>query len=603
MLLEALAGCAMSASSALHNAKRHLVRFDCYEADLDSGELRKRGIRLRLRDQSFQVLAVLLQHPGEVITREELRQRLWRDEVFVDFEKSLNTAVARLREALADSAAHPRFVETVPKRGYRFVADIFTPAPAAAEPKTSRARLIVLPLVNLSGDPAQDYFSDAMTEEIITALAGVAPEQLAVIARTTAMHYKGTHKDVAHIGRELNVGYAVEGGVRRTEKEVGINVQLIDTTDQSHLFAKRYDSELLDAFSVRGRIAQEVAAHIPAIARDAHGAVASARSMRKPTDDILAYNAYMQGRYYVRRWTPECIAKAKDCFELAIARDPEFAQAHAALAELYGWMGWLGFMDPKDVFPSGVWAAMRALEIDNTVAQAHAWLGLFRKEHDCNWAEVHRAVTRAVELDPTSPEIRFWYAGAYLLPLGRIEDAVAEVEAALEIDPLSVFLRSWLGLMFDFGRQYDKGLKEAKLAIELDSSAYIPHFVLGHLYRDKGMFEESIAAHRVAVERSGDAPLMLGWLGLSIGLSGNSVEARSLLEHLQRVANCIYVPPSAFAWIHLGLGEVDEAFLWMGRAIGAHDPMMTPIKTYAFLDPFRRDPRFADLLRKMNLAS
>ncbi len=578
-----------------------VIRFDCYEVDLRSGVLRKRGVRIGLRDQSFQVLTALLEHPGEVVTRDDLRRRVWSDEVFVDFENNLNAVIARLREALGDSAERPRFIETLPKRGYRFIAEAYGIPHAAAEPQPDRVRLVVLPFLNLSGDPAEEYFSDAMTDETITALASLAPERLAVIARTTAMHYKGSHKDVARIGRELNVDYAVEGGVRRSSKEVSFNVQLIKINDQSHLFARKYDSELADVFNLQTRLAEELAAHIPIISEQIQ--FAAVRVKRKPTEDVLAYNAYMEGRYHVRRWTPEGIAKAKQCFEYAITRDPEFALAHVALSEVYGMTGWLGFVDPKDAYPPGIWAALRALEIDGNLASAYSWLALYCKEQTCNWPDVHRKVARALELDSTSPEIRFWYAGAYLLPLGRIEEAVRELQYALEIDPLSVFLRCWLGLMFDFCRQYDKGLKEATLARELDPSSYIPHFVLGHLYRDKGMFDDSIAAHRVAAERSGNAPLMLGWLGLPLGLSGNTAEARRILEHLRTVATRAYVSPSAFAWIHLGLGEIDDAFLWMDRAIDAHDPMMTPIKTYAFMDPLRDDPRFHALLRKMKLAS
>lgn len=580
----------------------HIVRFGPFEVDLDAGELLKRGTRIGLREQSFQVLASLLEHPGQVVTRDELRQRLWGGEVFVDFDKSLNTAVAGLREALGDRADDPRYIETLPKRGYRLVASVFAPLAEAPETAARRARLAVLPFVNLSGDPAEEYFSDAITDEIITALATLAPEQLAVIARTTAMHYKGSHKDVARIGRELGVHYIVEGGVRRISNQVSFNVQLIQACDQTHLFARKYEFELLDVFSIQTQLAQELAAHIPPIAETASVAAVAGRDRRKPTQDVLAYNAYMQGRYYIRQWIPESIAKAKQRFEEAIARDPEFALAYSSLAEVHGWMGWLGFVPPKDAFPAGVWAALRAVEIDSTLAQAHAMLGLFRKEHDCNWAEVERRTAQALQLDSASPEIRFWRAGAYLLPLGKIDQAIAEIQRALEIDPLSVFLRCWLGLMCDFGRQYDFGLKEANLALELDPNSYIPHFVLGHLYRDKRMFAESIAAHRVAVERSGSAPLMLGWLGLVLGLSGNTAEARSILQHLYDVAARAYVPPTGFAWLHFAVGEVDDAFVWMDRAIDAHDPMMTPIKTYAFMDPMRDDPRFHVLLRKMNLA-
>lgn len=580
----------------------HIIRFGAFEVDLDAGELFKRGTRIGLREQSFQVLASLLEHPGHVVTRDDLRQRLWQDEVFVDFDKSLNTAVARLREALADSADHPKFIETLPKRGYRFIAGVVNPLTEARE-LVRRPRLAVLPLVNLSADPAEEYFSDAITEELITALASLVPEKLAVIARTTAMHYKGSHKDVARIGRELGVDYLVEGGVRRTNNQVSFNVQLIQASDQTHLFARKYDFQALDVFSIQTCLAQEVAAHIPALAETTGPTEVTGRDKRKLTENILAYNAYMQGRYYIHQWTPEAIAKAKQCFEEAIARDTEFALAYAGLAEANGWMGWLGFVRPKDAFAAGVWAALRAIEIDRTLAQAHAMLGLFRKEHDCNWTEVERRTAQALRLDPASPEIRFWRAGAYWLPLGNIEQAVAEIQRALDIDPLSVFLRCWIGLMYDFGRQYDRGLTEVNLAQELDPSSYISYFVLGHLYRDKHMFNESIAAHRVAAERSGGAPLMLGWLGLALGLSGNSAEVHILLQHLCSIAARAYVPPTSFAWIYLALGEIDDAFDWMDRAIDANDPMMTPIKTYAFLDPLRHDPRFHALLRKMNLAS
>lgn len=491
----------------------HGLRFGCFEVELDTGRLLKRGMRVGLREQSFQVLALLLKHAGEVVTRDELRQCLWHDEVFVDFDKSLNTAVADLREALCDPADRPHFIETLPKRGYRFIANVFTRPAAAPERFVQRVRLVVLPFVNLTGDPAEEYFADAMTDEIITSLASVAPQQLAVIARTTAMHYKTSHKDVARIVRELGVDFIVEGGVRRANNNVSFNVQLIQGSDQTHLFAKKYDSEVLDIFSLQTQLAREVAAHIPAITESVTVAAVESRAKRKPTEDVLAYNAYMQGRYYIRQWIPECIAKAKQLFEHAIARDPQFALAYSSLAEVYGWMGWLGFVHPKDAFPAGVWAALRALEIDGTLAQAHAMLGLFRKEHDCNWVEVQRRTAQALSLDLSSPEIRFWRAGAYLLPLGKIEEAIAEIQRALEIDPLSVFL----------------------------------------------------------------------------------------LKHLYGIATRAYVPPTSFAWVHFAVGEVDDAFEWMDRAIDAHDPMMTPIKTYAFMDPIRDDQRFHALLRKMNL--
>jgi TolB-like protein len=249
----------------------HVVRFDCFEVDLAVGQLRKRGIRLRLRDQPFQVLASLLEQPGQVVTREDLRQRLWCDGVFVDFDNSLNIAIARLRTALGDSAAHPRFIETLPKRGYRFIGNVSSAAETAP---VRRPRLAVLPFMNLSGDPGQEYFSDAMTDEIITEFARLAPEQLAVIARTTAMHYKGSQKDVARIGRDLGVDYLVEGGVRRVNGHVGINVQLIQVSYQTHLFGRKYEAALDDIFNLQRHVALDIADRIgvaPSAREDSRG--------------------------------------------------------------------------------------------------------------------------------------------------------------------------------------------------------------------------------------------------------------------------------------------------------------------------------------------
>ena len=313
----------------------NIVRFARYEVDLSAGQLYKHGIKITLRDKSFQVLAALLEHPGEVVTREELRRQLWREEVFVDFDNNLNTAIARLREVLCDSADHPRFIETLPKRGYRFLESV-SELPRTPEKRTAkRIRLVVLPFLNLSGDPAQEYFSDAISDEVITALAGVAPEQLAVIARTTSMHYKGSQKGVARIGRELGVDYVVEGGIHRVNDYVGINVQLIQVSDQTHLFAKKYDAALDDIFNMQRHVALDITGRIgvtPVPDNSRAGVAVGGRVGRKPTEDLAAYNEYIQARYLMGKTTEEGLAKAKQHLETAIACDPEFALAYDALA-------------------------------------------------------------------------------------------------------------------------------------------------------------------------------------------------------------------------------------------------------------------------------
>ncbi|MBZ5613918.1 MAG: winged helix-turn-helix domain-containing protein [Acidobacteriia bacterium] len=587
-----------------------VVRFDCFEADLQSGELRKRGIRIGLRNQSFQVLAALLEHPGEVVTRENLQQLLWHDNVFVDFETNLNAAVGHLREALNDSAEHPRFIETLPRRGYRFLAEAY--APPEPQRNAGRVRLVVLPFVNMS-ESAQNYCSDAMTDEIITALASLVPEHLAVIARTTAMHYKGTHKDVGRIGRELAASYVVEGGIRRDNDHASVNVQVIQTSDQSHVFARRYEAALRDIFQLHSSIAKDIAIHLnlPGIAEEVHRTSAWVAGRRQATNNIAAYNEYIQGRYLAERLIPEEMAKAKQHFEDAIRYDPEFALAHMALADLFSWLGYKGYMRPKDAYAIGITYALRAVEIDDTLAEAHAVLASYHKQLDYNWPAAQRSMARALELNHTSPFVRFSNAMVILMPHNRIEEAVTELRGALESDPLDTGVRCWLGIMLLLGRDYDAGIDEANYMRELEPNSCWPPFIQGIAYRQK-YFEESlrgkirsdfaekaIAGHRRAMELAPGADHLLAWLGFALGVCGRKAEARRILKQFQRSEH--YILPTNFAHVYLGLREIDTAFDWLDRAVEERDQNMMPILSYAHFDPLRSDPRFDRLLRKMKL--
>jgi len=458
-----------------------LLRFEDYEVDLRAGQLLKRGLRISLCQKSFQVLAALVEHPGQVVTREELRQRLWPDDVFVDFDNNLNTAIGTLREALCDSADRPRFIETLPKRGYRFIANVFE-APRAPEPaRAPRVKLVVLPFVNLSGDPAQEYFSDAMTDEIISELAALAPQQLAVIARTTAMHYKGSHKDVSRIGRELGVDYVVEGGVHRSDDQVGINVQLIQVSDQTQLFAARHEAKLRDRFNVHRRIVSDLAARIgvvPVPGTTRGGAAVGAAPARRPTDNLAAYNEYIQARHDLAWVTAESLTSAREHLERAIAGDPEFALAYDALAEVYWYLGYVGFVSPRRAFSAGIVHALRAIEIDSLRAETHALLGQFHKTAEYNWDEVEREMAIALRLDPNSPLVRMRYAVSGLMPHGRLEEAVSELEHVLELDPLSFLGRYWLGIMLVLGRHYERSIEEGQKLLELDAKYYLAYFVM-----------------------------------------------------------------------------------------------------------------------------
>jgi TolB-like protein/tetratricopeptide (TPR) repeat protein len=573
-----------------------VIRFGEFEVDLPAGRVLKRGVKVKLREQSFQVLSVLLEHAGEVVSREQLQQRLWPGEPLVDVEINLNTAIARLREALGDSAERPHFIETLPKHGYRFLATASESAKSAPVLE-KRARLVVLPFANLGGDPAEEYLGDAMADEIITALCQVAPEQLAVIARTTAMHYKGSEKDVAHIGRELGVEYVVEGGVRRSAGQVAVNVQLIQVPDQAHVFAGKYEVEMREVFGIQNRIAKEIATHIPSVS----GLGGGGRARRKPTEDLVAYQLYLRGHHHIEEATPESLAKAKEFFEGAIARDPQFALAYAALSDFYYWMGFLGYVPPRQTFSAGLWAALRAVEIDPTLAETHGLLGTYHHSLDYNWREVRRELTLALELDPSSPDVRFRKGVSELMPLGRLEEALRQLECGLEFDPLSQTLHCWLSVVLWLARDYDRAMREARVYQDLSPDFFLPPMMIGNIYRDSGRFPEAIAAERHAVELSGGTPYTLGWLGLALGQSGNTAEARSLLLQLKAMAAQAYVLPTCFAWTHIGLGEIDEAFHWMARAIDERDPTILALKTLPYLDPLRGDSRYLALLRQMNL--
>jgi TolB-like protein/Flp pilus assembly protein TadD len=578
-----------------------VVRFDRFDVDLSLGQLRKGNVRVHVRGQSFQVLAMLLERPGEIVTRDELRRRIWSDAVFVDFENSLNTAVGRLREALGDSAARPRFIETFAKRGYRFIGSVLPPS-SADTGAIPRPRLLVLPLSNVGGDPAQEYFSDAMTDEIITALASLAPQHLAVIARTTAMRYKNSRKDVARIGREVGVDYVVEGGVRNAGERVVVNVQLVQTSDQSHLFARRYDAKLGAMFDMQTSIAREIGVHIPSLA----GRVPSEQAGRKPTESLAAYHEYIQARHEMWKWTPEGVAKAKQHFESALAYDPRFALACDGLANLYGYLGMWGFLPPDEAEPLRWFYGMRAAELDPMLAEPrthvayHPQKTRYEDAYSYNWLEAERDMAAARDLNPNSPIIRVRHS-TVLLVLGEMREAIAELRCALEFDPLSPEVGFWLAWVLFLSRDYEQALAQAQRLVELEPEQPFAYMILGHVYLGMRHFDESAAVLRKAADISSGFPLILGWLGLALGLGGRVGEARMLLERLRATARERFVLPTSFAWLHLGLGEIDDAFGWMEQAVAHNDEWIHPLKTYPFLDPLRDDPRFGSLLRKLSL--
>ena len=575
------------------DARSGVIRFGEYEADLRSGELRKRGTRIKLPGKSFDVLALLLEHPGELVTREELQARLWPADVFVDFENNLNTAVARVREALGDSAEKPRFIETLPRRGYRFIARL-PDTPARVLSPAGRSKLAVLPLENLSGDPAQEYFSDGMTEELITQLAGLTPERLAVIARTSAMHYKGTRKDVARIGRELGVDYVVEGSVRRADGRVRISVQLIQVSDQTHLWAQSYDSGLGDILKVQTEVAQAIARQIQ-ITLPSTGGLRPALAV-----DPEAYDAYIKGLYHFSHFNPSGLNKAIEYFELAIKKDPRYAAAYAKLATTHALLGFFGWATASQAFPKAEKAALAALQVDDTHPDAHHALADAHFFHHWNLAAAEREYQRAVELAPNDPFQRW---GLFMFLGSMREDhaqAVAEAELARELDPLSVLLRSSFGYVLFWSRRYDQAIAESRGALEMDPNCVLAYYVLGLAWLAKCSFEDAIAVFLEATHRFRDS-YSLACLGMAYGLAGRQAEAREALAELERRAASQAVSPASFAWVYIGLGDKQSALDWLEKALAQHHPSVLWLRCSPPFDPLRSEPRFEQLLARLNL--
>jgi TolB-like protein/DNA-binding winged helix-turn-helix (wHTH) protein/Flp pilus assembly protein TadD len=570
-----------------------VIRFGTFEVDPSSGELRKRGIRIRLPEQSFKILLMLLMHPGALVTREELRRKLWPDGTFVDFDHGLNAAINRLRVALDDSAGNPRFVETLAHRGYRFIGS--AEGPSKGFPGT---RLAVLPFDNLSGDVGQEYFSDGMTEELITQLGRLEPRRLAVIARPSAMRYKGTNKRIDEIGGELSVDFILAGSVRRTGERVRITAQLVQVRDQTQLWAESYDRTLSDILDLQSEVAKAIAREI----KFALSPGAQARLTTHREVDPEAYEAYLKGRHYWNKRTEEGLKKAAEYFRQAIEKNPRYALAYSGLADSYTLLGDAGYgcLPPREAARGAKPAAIKALEIDDTLAEAHTSLGSVKEQFEWDWEGAEREYKRALELHPGSAIAHHWYA--YLLAqTGRLEEAAAEIGSARELDPLSLIINTDLGWVHYLARRYGQAIEQLLKTLELDSSFIRAHYLLGRSYLEKAMYRESIGNLQRAADLSGRNPVYVAGLGCAYAASGKRDEAAHILNELKETSERRYVPCYDIAIVHVTLGQKDDALVWLEKAFEEGSDFKDELGAGPALDPLRSDPRFQDLLRRVGL--
>jgi serine/threonine-protein kinase len=466
-------------------------------------------------------------------------------------------------------------------------------APTVGEPARIPS-LAVLPFANLSADKENEYFSDGLAEDIIDALTQVPG--LRVMARTSAFAFRGREQDVRKIGAELNVETILEGSVRRAGNRIRVTAQLVKASDGYHLWSQRFDREMTDVFAIQDEISQ-------AIAEKLRVRLAGDRPLvKRHTENVEAYSLFLRGRHSIFRMTSESLTKGREYLEQAIALDPNYALAYAGMAEYYFGSAYWGFMDPKEALPKCKSAAMEALSRDDTLAEAHATLGVARGIGDFDWLGAEREFQRALELNPASPIVRYYYGHWFLRPIGRLDEALSQLQRAVELDPLSALYNSILAHLHFVRRQYDLAIAQHRRAMDLDPGWYVPHWVLAIAHAHMGRGKEAIAEAQEACELSGRNSMTLGMLGRIYGLAGQSAEARQLLEELKARRRLTYVPPSSIALIHRGMGELDEALEWMARGVEERDlNLVVALSTEPSYDPLRSHPAFQALLRKMNL--
>jgi TolB-like protein/DNA-binding winged helix-turn-helix (wHTH) protein/tetratricopeptide (TPR) repeat protein len=607
-----------------------VVRFGIFELDAKSGELRRRGLKIRLPDQSFQVLRMLLDRPGDVVTREELRQRLWASDTSVDFDAGLNSAIRKLREALDDSAENPRFIETLPRRGYRFIGSVESttrdevPVAPSAATSASRSRrglmagglllavtiaalvvvygarwrmsagtaghirsLAVLPFDNLTGDSSQDYFVDGMTDALTTDLAQAGGFD--VVARTSAMRYKGAKKPLPVIGRELNVDALLAGAVIRSEHHVRITAQLSHAATERVVWARSYDGELSDVVTLQQQMARAIAAAIG-------GRVTSpaARAGQPSAVNPEAYDAYLKGLSVAGRQTYEGFRTAVGYFEEAVARQPGFAEAYAAMGHTQLQFLFGGPLSPRQAIPDAEANTRKALQLDETLAQAHRTLGEILHEFYWQWEEGDKEFRRAHELSGN----RSGALQAELLRTGRFEEALAGAERALRLDPLSFAAHVNVAIVHRAAGDYDRAVARIHRALEIFPTQPRGHFQLGVTFTFMGRIDDAIHELETAVKSSqGGNPRFEAYLGCAYARAGRPGDARRIVTALESRARQQYVSAFGLALIYDALGQKEPALAAIERAYQDHAVEFAQLNQYPPFKAIASEARFQTVMR------
>lgn len=602
-------------------ASRRAV-FSGFELDLETGELFRAGQRVPLQDQPFQILRLLLEHPGKLVTREELHRKLWPADTFVDFDHGLNKAVAKLRDALA---GEEELIETLPKRGYRFIGRLESSSPInhAGPSATIRRRrslliggaivavvivaavvarralvptpidaihsIAVLPLQNFSADPGQEYFSDGMTDALITDLAQTT--SLKVISRTSTIQYKGTTKPLPQIARELGVDAIIEGSVVRDNDHVRITAQLIDARNDRHLWARSYERKLSGILALQDEIASDITGEIRA-------SLPPEKDTQLPRPvDPAAYNEYLLGRYFWNKFSQGSTDSAIAHFNAALKIDPKYASAYAGLADAYllaaSTVGDGSYVEARA-------AARRALELDSSLAAPHATLARLYWA-DWDFRSTENEFQLAISRDRNYATAHQWHS-QFLLQRGRFGEAQEEAQLALELDPLSLAMNSTVAEALAASRQFDKAIAQFKKTLGMDPAFFPANFALVKLYRATGRHDLAVAQMRALCDHVRKFCTFTQKIEKAYATGGHKAVARLLIkENLRDEARGQRIVAWKMATYYVDLGEPDQAFAWLEKSYQKREPEILDIKIEPLLDPLRNDPRFPVLVKKVGL--
>ena len=586
-----------------HGAQPDPIRFGPFEFDRVNLELRKRGYVVKLQPQPLALLRLMVESAGRIISRDEIRRQIWSDDTFVDFERGINFAISQIRVALGDSPEKPRFIETIPRRGYRFLCTTQhgngrTNAVKARHDRNSYRSLAVLPLVNSTGAQETEYLGEGISESIINLISQLP--NIRVVPRTSAFRFRGPNFDWRRIARDLNVDAVLTGSVMQRGDQLIVQTELVDVNNQAQVWGSQLNRKFEDIFELQ----EELARHICECLRPRLTVHENELLSKRPTENREAYLLYLKAMFYANKWTPQGIQQGFTFCRQAIEKDPLFAGAFAGLAYLYIQVSYFGALSPFEAFPAARAAALKALVIDDGLATAHACMGYILLAYDWDWAGAEKASRRAIELASNIP------GGHHVLSLWCLvnrkpDEAIHEGKRALEIDPLSIPYHHNLAFIYLALRKYELGVEQLQKLLQVEPVFAPAHELLSYSYACMGRYEEAFAELDELGPFLGTDLRSLrarGLRGTVNAMAGRHIEARRVLGELRELSE----PPdfkTAYhcAAIHAALGERAEAFEWLDKARQGRFSSLYLIMIRQEFEALHEDPRFRDLLRKMDL--